>query len=105
MDQPADSSLNPKVEVLISNITQLMDEAEDMLRDSTSQHAEYELQLLRTRCHNLQARLTAFCTTAGRAIADGARRTDQIVREHPYESLAIALGAGLVAGVVIGRRR
>ncbi|MBL9200173.1 MAG: DUF883 family protein, partial [Opitutaceae bacterium] len=33
-----------------------------------------------------------------------AKCTDSAIREHPYQALAIALGAGLLVGVLLGRR-
>jgi ElaB/YqjD/DUF883 family membrane-anchored ribosome-binding protein len=38
-----------------------------------------------------------------RAVA-GAKATDRLVREHPYESVGIALGLGLFIGVLLNRR-
>ena len=38
-----------------------------------------------------------------RAVA-GAQATNRLVREHPYESLGVAFGLGLLLGVVINRR-
>ena len=104
MDQSAEIQPDPKVDAIIANITQLMDEAEQMLRDSTSQHAEQQIELLRTRCDNVQTSLAAFCASAGRAISAGARRTDRTIRAHPYESLAVALGAGVLFGMGLARR-
>jgi len=34
----------------------------------------------------------------------GAQATDRIVREHPYQSVGIAFGAGLLLGVLLNRR-
>ena len=34
----------------------------------------------------------------------GARATDQVIRDHPYHSLGIALGAGALIGYLLGRR-
>jgi len=91
---------DPKANALIANITKLMDEAEQMLRDSTSQHAEGQVELLRAQCDGVQARFA----DAGRRIAAGARRADHAVRAHPYESLAVALGTGVLLGAVLARR-
>ena len=33
-----------------------------------------------------------------------ARKADTVIREHPYESLGVAFGVGLVIGVLVGRR-
>jgi ElaB/YqjD/DUF883 family membrane-anchored ribosome-binding protein len=38
-----------------------------------------------------------------RALA-GAKATDLMVREHPYESIGIAFGVGLLIGVLINRK-
>jgi ElaB/YqjD/DUF883 family membrane-anchored ribosome-binding protein len=106
MDQPADIPLNPKVDAIISDITQLMNEAEQMLSDSTSHHAEPQVELLRAHHgpESVGRCFAAFCHSATRAIADTARRTDRRIRTHPYQSLAIALGAGLLVGLVAGKR-
>ena len=104
MDPSAEMQSNPEVEALIANITQLMNEAEQMLGDSTSQHAEEQVELLRARYDTLQTHFASLCNCASRAVMDRARRTDRAIRAHPYESLAIALGAGVVLGALLTRR-
>ena len=34
-----------------------------------------------------------------------AKATDEVVREHPYQAIGIALGVGLLIGVVLARSR
>ena len=104
MDNSAATAPNPKVEAVIANISQLMAEAELMLNESTSQHAEDQIYLLRARTDTLRTHLASCCTNAGQALAEGARRTDRAIRTHPYQALAIGLGAGLTLGVLLGRR-
>jgi len=36
--------------------------------------------------------------------ADGARAADEIVHEHPYQAIAIAVGLGALAGYLITRK-
>jgi len=36
--------------------------------------------------------------------AAGAKATDELIREHPYPSLGIAFGIGLLLGVILNRR-
>ena len=38
-----------------------------------------------------------------RAVAS-AKAADETIREHPYESIGVALGVGLLLGYLIGRR-
>ena len=104
MNQPDNLQLNPKATALIANITQLMDEAEQMLCDSTSQHAEEQIELLRAHYDTLQSRIVGLFADAGRKVAAGARRTDEAIRAHPYQSLAIAAGAGALLGVILVHR-
>jgi len=35
---------------------------------------------------------------------EGAKATDEAVREHPYQALAIAFGVGAIAGYLLSRR-
>jgi ElaB/YqjD/DUF883 family membrane-anchored ribosome-binding protein len=37
--------------------------------------------------------------------AEKAKVADQVVREHPYETLGVAFGVGLLLGVLFGRGR
>jgi len=37
-----------------------------------------------------------------KAVTDGYRQTESAVKAHPMETLAICLGVGLVAGIVVG---
>jgi ElaB/YqjD/DUF883 family membrane-anchored ribosome-binding protein len=34
-----------------------------------------------------------------------AKATDECIREHPYQTLGLALGLGVLVGFLIGRRR
>jgi ElaB/YqjD/DUF883 family membrane-anchored ribosome-binding protein len=34
-----------------------------------------------------------------------AKATDECIREHPYQTVGIALGLGVLVGFLIGRRR
>lgn len=104
MNQIVDLPSDPKATALIANITQLMDEAEQMLRDSTSHHAEGQIELLRARRDDLQARVVDLFTKTGKTIASGVQRTDRVIRAHPYHSLAIALGTGTLLGMMLTRR-
>jgi ElaB/YqjD/DUF883 family membrane-anchored ribosome-binding protein len=36
--------------------------------------------------------------------ADGARATDEVIRSHPYESLGVAFGVGLLVGLLVSRK-
>jgi ElaB/YqjD/DUF883 family membrane-anchored ribosome-binding protein len=89
---------------LIANISRLMAEAEEMLSDSTSQHAEEKIELMRPGFYERSRRPGRYGVAKARVI-EAIRRTDATIRANPYESLLVALGVGLLAGAVCFRRR
>jgi ElaB/YqjD/DUF883 family membrane-anchored ribosome-binding protein len=42
-------------------------------------------------------------TVRDKAVA-GAKATDEAVREHPYQAIAIGVGVGVLVGYLLGRR-
>ena len=51
----------------------------------------------------LEKAKTSYDAFEGKALAH-ARATDQVIRRHPYETLGIAVAAGLFIGLLINRR-
>jgi ElaB/YqjD/DUF883 family membrane-anchored ribosome-binding protein len=51
------------------------------------------LESAKTSCHKLEEKAVA-----------GAKATDKIIREHPYESIGVAFGVGLLIGVLVARK-
>jgi ElaB/YqjD/DUF883 family membrane-anchored ribosome-binding protein len=45
----------------------------------------------------------AWNTVQEKAIA-GARATDQTIRDHPYQSIGVAFGVGILVGFLLSRR-
>lgn len=45
----------------------------------------------------------AWGTVQEKAIA-GAKATDQVIRDNPYQSLGVALGVGVIIGYLLRRR-
>ena len=89
---------------LLNDLHALVAEAEKMLGDSVSEHTEDALDALRARFEAAQERLSDLYTGARKKVVAGARCTDTAIRENPYQALAIALGVGLLVGVLLGRR-
>jgi ElaB/YqjD/DUF883 family membrane-anchored ribosome-binding protein len=98
------SDLARETKELVANITNLMEEAEEMLNESTSHHAEEKIALLRARTRG-EKRAIARYIAAKEKVARLAKQTDATIRACPYESLAIALGIGAVLGGIFSRQR
>ncbi len=91
-------------EALLEDLRSLVSEAEKMMGDTLTEHSEDAVSALRSRFNAAQERLGEFYTGARKKVVAGAKYTDEAIRANPYQSLAIALGAGLLVGVLLGRR-
>jgi len=76
--------------------------------ESGSQTAQNVGQDIKETGREAASKLTAALNTAKTKIQEqttaGARATDRAIREHPYESIGIAFGVGVLIGVLINRR-
>jgi ElaB/YqjD/DUF883 family membrane-anchored ribosome-binding protein len=92
---------------LIKNIQKLMDEVEATIAKSTDGSASPisdNLSALRDRFTDAKAKAQGYYKVAKQRIVDGAQTADDTIRSHPYESLAVALGVGVLLGALLRRR-
>lgn len=88
---------------LVHDLKAISRDAEDMLQATAGE--------LSDKARDARARLTSALesakATCGRlqdqAVA-GARATDRVIREHPYQTVGVAFGVGLLVGVLALRR-
>lgn len=92
-------------EQLIEHISQLMSEAEAMLAGPVAEGAGDKITAIKERLSDAQERLTGLYTSARKKVVAGAKYTDEAIRSHPYESLAIALGVGVLLGALLRRSK
>lgn len=93
-----------KPEDVLNELHALVGEAEKILAQTRGENDGALLDDLRERLEVARARITALYDGTRRKVVAGARYTDETIRENPYQSLAVALGVGLLAGVLLGRR-
>ena len=91
-------------EEVMNELRSLVDEAEKILGQGPGGNCEATMAALREKLEAAQARVAELYAEARRKVAAGAKYTDETIRDHPYQSIAMALGLGLIAGVLIGRR-
>lgn len=91
-------------DALLRELRALVAEAETLLDGAPSPEANDTFATLRERFEKAQDRLTGLYGDARKKAVDAAKRADTAVREHPYESLAIAAGVGLIIGLLLGRQ-
>lgn len=92
---------------LIADMKVVVADAEDLLRATANQAGDKVAELRgKIQDHLVQAR--ASLADAQAAVVDKAKQvgkaTDDYVHDHPWKSVGIAAGIGLVVGILIGRR-
>lgn len=92
-------------EEILNDLRALVGEAEKMIGETAGEKSEEMLSSLRERFAAAQERFSEIYDGARRKVVAGAKYTDQTIRENPYQSVAVALGVGMLVGVLVGRRR
>lgn len=90
-------------ERLARDLKAVVRDAEDLLKATAGQAGEHvsemrsrltgALDAAKVTCHRLEEKTVA-----------AAKATDQTIRDHPYESIGIAFGLGLLIGVLVTRK-
>ena len=93
-----------RVRADLENLTR---DAEDLLKATAGDVSEKAkearsrvaaaLERAKATCSHLQEQTLASAKAA-------ARKADTVIRDHPYESIGIAFGVGLLIGVLVSRR-
>ncbi len=98
---------NAPKEKLVADFRQVVADAEELLR-LTAGHAGEKMSELRERAGTNLASARARLADAEAAVAartkEVARATDDYVHDHPWRSIGVAAGVGLIVGLLIGRR-
>ena len=82
----------------------LVNEAQDFMK-STSEHVGDRAKEIRARLESALESAKVATHKMQEKAKEAAKATDHSIREHPYESIGVAFGVGLLLGVLLGRRR
>jgi ElaB/YqjD/DUF883 family membrane-anchored ribosome-binding protein len=92
---------------LVSDLKTVMQDAEALLRATSSQTGE-RIQEVRARAEQslqqARARLNELEQEAYKRAQEVADATEGYVRENPWQSVGIAAGVGLLIGLLLSRR-
>ncbi len=91
-------------EQLVSHLRDLLTEAEQLVGDSAGEFVGEKADAMRERLSQAQERVQELYRSARDKVVSGARSTDTAIRAHPYESMAVALGVGVLVGALVRRR-
>jgi ElaB/YqjD/DUF883 family membrane-anchored ribosome-binding protein len=90
-------------EALIRDLKLVIGDAEELLR-ATAGEAGEKVKEIRARLVPALESAKATCLRLQDQTLETAQATDHVIREHPYQSIGVAFGAGVLIGVLVGRR-
>jgi ElaB/YqjD/DUF883 family membrane-anchored ribosome-binding protein len=94
-------------EKLVEDLKTVISDAEELLRATASQAGE-KVTAARQKVEDSLHRAKSELAGVGDEIIDkgveAARATDEYVRDHPWHAVGIAVGIGLIIGLLISRR-
>ncbi len=88
---------------LASHLKALVEDAEELMNLTAGQTGE-TATAARSRLATALESAKVACQRLEEKTVAAAKATDRTIREHPYASLGIAFGLGLLVGLVVARR-
>lgn len=90
-------------EKLVTDLKRAVRDSEELLKDSAGAVGEKAREMRDRLAHTLESARAACHRLEERAL-EGAKATDKVIREHPYQSIGVAFGIGLLIGVLVTRK-
>ena len=90
-------------EKLVTDLKRVVRDSEELLKDSAGGVGEKALDLRERLSQTLES-AKATCRRMEERAIEGAKASDKVIRAHPYESIGIAFGLGLLIGVLVARK-
>jgi ElaB/YqjD/DUF883 family membrane-anchored ribosome-binding protein len=88
---------------LAGDLKTAMNDAEEAMH-ATAAHAGDKAHEIRNRLAAALDSAKATCQRLEDKTVAAAKATDRVIRDHPYESIGIAFGVGLLIGVLVARK-
>src|ERR1043165_3608084 len=91
------------MEKLVRDFKVVLQDAESLAKATAGDLGEKAREARNRLAASIEASKASFQNIQTKAKA-GIHATDEVIREHPYESLGIAFGVGLLIGVLVCRK-
>jgi ElaB/YqjD/DUF883 family membrane-anchored ribosome-binding protein len=94
-------------EQFVGDVKEVISSAEALIKATASDVGEQTKQYRSKLSENLtktKAQLSEWQAAAKDKAVAGAKETDRVIRDHPYESIGVAFAVGLLVGFVITRK-
>jgi len=103
METRSTSDIEDSTEKLLNDLKAVVNDGEQLLRAGAHELSERGMAARERLAEALEAAKETQRKLQERAVA-GAKATDKLIRENPYQSIGVAFGIGMLIGVLINRR-
>jgi ElaB/YqjD/DUF883 family membrane-anchored ribosome-binding protein len=103
METRSTSDIEDSTEKLLNDLKAVVSDGEQLLRAGAHELSERGMAARERLAEALEAAKETQRKLQERAVA-GAKATDKLIRENPYQSIGVAFGIGMLIGVLINRR-
>jgi len=88
---------------LVSDLKTVTKDAEELLKTVSGDRANGSQDMRMRLSTAIDSAKATYRNLEEKTVA-GAKATDKVIRSHPYESLGVAFGLGLLVGVLVTRK-
>jgi ElaB/YqjD/DUF883 family membrane-anchored ribosome-binding protein len=103
MESRTAAEIEESTEKLLQNLKSVVSDGEELLRAGAESLTDRGVAARERLAAALDAARETRDRLQEQAIA-GARATDRVIRDYPYQSIGVAFGIGLLLGVILNRR-
>jgi len=94
---------NVSTDRLVSDLKTVARDTEDLLKASVGEMGD-KAREARARLTGALERAKESCERLQEKAVASAKATDKVIRDHPYQTIGIALGVGVLIGVLVTRK-
>ena len=88
----------------IANHTGRLAQDAQALFEATAEVADEKVKQARERLKQAMERAKQMGRSMQENMADGAKKADRMIRENPYQALALSVGVGALIGILLSRK-
>jgi ElaB/YqjD/DUF883 family membrane-anchored ribosome-binding protein len=92
---------------LVKDLKEVIHDTELLIRETAGDMSDKAKEIrsrLTVKLEDAKVRLKDLDHVVRDVAVSGARETDKVIRDHPYESIGVSFGVGLLIGILLNRK-